>query len=34
VIVAFEKSADVGILQKAMKAAGVEGFVKDLKGLS
>ncbi len=29
----FEKSADAGTLQKAMKAAGVDGFVKDLKGL-
>ncbi len=30
---AFDKSADATILQKAMKAAGVDGFVKDLKGL-
>lgn len=30
---AFDKSADAGSLQKKMKAAGVDGFVKDLKGL-
>jgi subtilisin family serine protease len=29
----FDKSADAGSLQKKMKAAGVDGFVKDLKGL-
>jgi subtilisin family serine protease len=27
----FDKSADASTLQKAMKAAGVDGFVKDLK---
>lgn len=27
----FDKSADAGTLQKAMKTAGVDGFVKDLK---
>ncbi|MBI1226393.1 MAG: S8 family serine peptidase [Bacteroidetes bacterium] len=31
---AFEKSADATTLQKAMKAQGVDGFVKDLKGLA
>lgn len=30
---AFDKSADAGNLQKKMKTAGVDGFVKDLKGL-
>lgn len=29
----FDKSADAVSLQKKMKAAGVDGFVKDLKGL-
>ncbi len=29
----FDKSADAGSLQKKMKTAGVDGFVKDLKGL-
>ncbi len=30
----FEKSADASNLQKAMKTAGVDGFVRDLKGLT
>jgi subtilisin family serine protease len=30
----FDKSADASTLQKAMKAEGVEGFVKDLKGVA
>ncbi len=30
---AFDKNADASTLQKAMKAAGVDGFVKDLKGM-
>ena len=31
---AFDKNADASTLQKAMKAQGVDGFVKDLKGLA
>ncbi|MBK9015144.1 MAG: S8 family serine peptidase [Saprospiraceae bacterium] len=30
---AFDKNAEASTLQKAMKAAGVDGFVKDLKGM-
>jgi hypothetical protein len=29
----LKKNADASTLQKAMKAAGVDGFVKDLKGM-
>ena len=30
----FDKSADANSLQKTMKAGGVDGFVKDLKGMA
>jgi cell division septation protein DedD len=31
---AFANSADASSLQKTMKAGGVDGFVKDLKGMA